>query len=351
MQKKNFYNFNLDELAEHLLALGHKRFRAQQLFRWVYERGITDFEEMSNLSKSFRAELPQLFNFQQPRLLKRWDSIDGTVKFLFDVGQGMAVESVVIPSKERRTLCVSSEVGCNLACKFCYTGKQKLKKRLTAAEIVGQYILVNKLLPENERVTNIVFMGMGEPLDNPEEVFRSIKIINSPWGLNFSRKKITVSTSGLVPLIPLIAESGSRLAVSLNAVDDATRDSIMPINKKWPIKELLAACKQYTQDTRDSVTFEYVLLAGVTDSIEAADKLFRLTKDIPCKLNIIPFNEHPGSGYFRPSEEQIVKFQNRLIALGAHVLRRKTMGKDINAACGQLTSANKKHCIEPVANL
>ncbi|MEK6555788.1 MAG: radical SAM protein, partial [Bdellovibrionota bacterium] len=207
--------------------------------------------------------------------------------------------------------------------------------------IVGQYIAAQKVLPEGQRISNIVFMGMGEPLDNPDNVFRSIEVFHEPSGFNLSRKKITVSTSGLVDLIPLVTKSKTRLAVSLNGSNDAVRSYIMPINKKWPIAELMKACKEHADETGDSVTLEYVLLKGVTDSIEDARELHRLTCNLPCKINIIPFNEHPGSGFTRPGEEAIRAFQNELIRLGSHVLRRKTMGRDIFAACGQLTSAFK----------
>lgn len=349
MELKSFYNYTLTELEDLLLGLGHKKFRAQQLWRWVYDQGITDCSQMLNLSKDFRESLPQIFDFSLPPILTKLVSRDGTMKFLFDVGEGNSVEAVMIPAKERRTLCVSSEVGCNLGCKFCYTGKQKLKRKLKAGEIIGQFIQVSKNLPEDERITNVVFMGMGEPLDNPEEVFKSILTLNSDLGIKLSRKKITVSTSGIVPLIPLVTQSGTRLAVSLNAADDKTRDEVMPINKRWPIKELLAASLEHARATKSSVTFEYVLLKGVTDSLTDADKLYHLTKRIPCKINLIPFNEHPGSGYRRPSEEQVDCFQARLIRLGAHVLRRKTMGEDIYAACGQLTSAAKNNFISSEA--
>jgi 23S rRNA (adenine2503-C2)-methyltransferase len=284
------------------------------------------------------------------------NSVDGTKKFLFDMGGGDTIETVMIPSRnDRYTLCVSSEVGCNMGCKFCFTGKQKMKRRLTTAEIVGQFLYVNDHQPENQKITNIVFMGMGEPLDNPDNVFRAIEILHSPWGLGLSRKKITVSTSGIVPLMPRITESGSRLAVSLNGVDDEVRTRVMPINARWPIAELMQACLDHCRASKDKVTFEYVLLKGVTDSLEDARRLYRLTLPIPCKINIIPFNEHPGSGFERPDEQRIVDFQNELMRLGAHVLRRKTMGRDIYAACGQLTSAYEKHpnrmSVEPINQL
>lgn len=342
MNKVNFYNFTLPKLEAFLTEKGYERFRAHQLFRWVYGQEVTDFSLMTNMSKGLREELAQIFEMKLPQMVSHLKSEDGTQKFLFDVG-GDTIESVLIPSDERLTLCVSSEVGCNMACRFCFTGKQKMKRRLSVGEIVGQYLLARRTLGEEGRITNIVFMGMGEPLDNPEAVFDSIENLHSPSGCNLSRKKITVSTSGIVPLMPLVTKSGTRLAVSLNGVNDEVRSSIMPINKKWPLAELLKACKEYCDETGDRVTFEYVLLKGVTDSLEDAHKLFRLTRDIPNKINIIPFNEHPGSGFERPEEKQIVAFQQELIKLGAHVLRRKTMGRDIFAACGQLRTAFKEH--------
>lgn len=341
-QPLNFYDLSLPELEEVLVSAGKQKYRAQQLFRWVYGLGVENFSDMTNLSKAFREELPQLFRFHLPEILTEHVSQDGTRKYLFNVGEGLSVEAVLIPSGERLTLCVSSEVGCNMACQFCYTAKQKLKRRLKVSEILGQFMRVNARLPDGQKVTNIVFMGMGEPLDNPDAVFKSIEILNSPWGLNFSRKKVTVSTSGIVPLIPKVSESGARLAVSLNGVNDEVRTKIMPINKRWPLKELLEACKEHTRVAKDRVTFEYVLLRGVTDSLEDARALYEITKDIPCKINIIPFNEHPNSGFERPFERSIVAFQNELIRLGSHVLRRKTMGRDIYAACGQLTTLAKK---------
>lgn len=336
---RNFYDHTMTELADLLQGGGKEKFRAQQLFKWVYEKKTTDFTQMSNLSKAFRAELPALFRFDLPKKVSELKSRDGTRKFLFDVGEGQTVEAVLIPGEERMTLCVSSEVGCNMACRFCFTGKQKLKKRLSAGQIVGQFLAAQESLAQDGlRITNIVFMGMGEPLDNPEAVFGAIEILCNDWGINFSRRKITVSTSGLVPLMPMITDAGVRLAVSLNAPNNEVRDFVMPINKKYPLEELLAACQAHARESGDRVTFEYVLLKGVTDSLENAREMWKTVRHIPCKINIIPFNEHPGSGFERPSDEAVRRFQNELIRLGAHVLLRKTMGRDIFAACGQLTS-------------
>lgn len=342
MQKQRFFDLSLEDLATALKAQGKQGFRSQQLFRWIYALQETDFAKMTNLSKDFRKEVAEMFDFTLPTILKVHKSVDGTTKFLFDVGNGKSVESVIIPSKGRLTLCISSEVGCNMACKFCYTGKQKLQRRLETWEIVGQFVQAARSLPPGQRLTNIVFMGMGEPLDNPDAVFTSIEILHSTWGYNLSRKRVTVSTSGIVPMMPRITQAGVRMAVSLNGVNDQVRSEIMPINKRWPLAELLQACRDHCAATGDKVTLEYVLLKGVTDSLQDARDLYRLTKDVPCKINIIPFNEHPGSGFFRPSEATIIRFQNELIRLGAHVLRRRTMGRDIYAACGQLTTAAPK---------
>ena len=335
----NFYDLSLKEVEATLVGRGKEKFRALQVFKWVYEKRVEDFASMTNVARAFRSELPAIFHFELPRKVSELKSRDGTRKWLFDVGQGMTVETVLIPNGERLTLCVSSEVGCNIACRFCYTGKQKLKRRLSAAQIVGQYLQAqDSLALDGMRVTNIVFMGMGEPLDNPDSVFKAIEILHQEGGVNFSRRKITVSTSGIVPHIPLVSAAGVRLAVSLNAPNDEIRDFVMPINRKWKTAELLSACRDYAAETGDRVTFEYVLLKDVTDRIEHARELYRLTRDVPCKINLIPFNEHPGSGFERPTSESVARFQAELMRLGAHVLLRKTMGRDIFAACGQLTS-------------
>ncbi len=336
MIKLNFFDLSLSDLKTFLLQRGYKNYCTQQLYKWTYQKSIFDFKKMTDLSKKARDKLSLLLHFKTPKLMETLKSLDGTEKFLFQTEEGFLYETVLIPSEKRWTLCLSSQVGCNMACKFCYTGKQKLRKRLTTSEIIGQYMVVNERIKPHSKITNLVFMGMGEPLDNQEAVFSSIEIFCESLGIGLSRKKITISTSGLASLIPKITEARVRLAVSLNSANNRLRDQIMPINRKWPIESLLKACKEHTRVSKQKVTFEYVLLKGVTDSLKDAYDLYYLTKNIPCKINIIPFNEHFQSGFLRPSEEKIDKFQRKLINLGAHVFRRKTMGKDIYAACGQL---------------
>ncbi|MBC7754756.1 MAG: 23S rRNA (adenine(2503)-C(2))-methyltransferase RlmN [Moraxellaceae bacterium] len=337
----NFYSFTLEDLQAYLKKFGKEKFRAQQIYKWVYESRVSNIDEMSNLSKDFRGELKNILNFDLPPVIKHLVSVDGTQKFLFDVKDGNTVEAVVIPSDDRLTLCISSEIGCNMACKFCFTGKQKLKRRLTADEIVGQFMQVHDSLQKEglgRRISNIVFMGMGEPLDNSDNVFKSIEVLHSQWGINLSLKKITVSTSGIIPEMYKVAQAKVRLAVSLNAYSDEVRSQVMPINNKYPLKDLLEECKRYYRATGEKITMEYVLLKGITDQVEHAQKLVKLLKDIPCKINLIPFNEHPGSGYERPSDETVQAFHTETMRLGAQTLLRRTMGRDIFAACGQLAT-------------
>ncbi len=343
--RPNFFDYTLSDLKSFFGAKNEKPFRASQLFKWVYQKQTLNPELMTDLSKDFRLNVQELLEIKLPEVVDHRISTDGTQKFLFDVGDGLTVETVMIPTESRKTLCVSSEVGCNLGCKFCYTGKEKLKKRLTAGQIVGQFIVVQNQLQSQglEGLSNVVFMGMGEPLDNPKAVFDAIAILNEPGGLNFSRKRITVSTSGLVPLIPLVTKSKAILAVSLNGSNDKVRSEIMPVNKKWPISQLMQACQLHIDETGDDVTFEYVLLKNVTDHIEHAHELSDLVKGMKCKVNLIPFNEHPGSGYYRPDDDQVRRFQNVLVKRRVQTYVRQTRGHDIYAACGQLNAVNKEH--------
>jgi 23S rRNA (adenine2503-C2)-methyltransferase len=340
---RNFYDLTLNELEDFLVKQGKQRFRAEQIFKWVYQKGVTDFKAMSNLAKDFCDEMSKLIEFRLPVVTEQLDSIDGTRKFLMEVEGGKNIEAVLIPNAERLTLCVSSEVGCAMGCRFCFTSKMGLMRRLNAAEIVGQFLNAAASLKDGRRITNIVFMGMGEPLDNVDNVTRAIEIIHNQMGIGFARRKITVSTSGLAPLIKNVADAGVRLAISLNATTNDIRDKVMPINRKYPLEVLLQACKDYVAQTGEMITFEYVLLKGVNDSVDDAHRIAKLTRGIPSKINLIPFNEHPDSGFTRPTSHSVHDFQKVLMDLGKHVLIRKTMGRDIFAACGQLRSEMEKH--------
>lgn len=330
----NFFDCTPTILQSLLQAFGKETFRAQQLFKWVYQKRIHDFEQMTNLSKDFRRELVDLIGFDIPAIVREQSSSDGTRKFLIQIKGGEAVESVLIPSDDRKTLCISSEVGCNLGCAFCFTGTTKLKQRLTVGQIVGQYLAVLDQKPGP--VSNVVFMGMGEPLDNADNVVKAIDILCDQSGIGLSRKRITISTAGIVPKIAEVTKARVRLAVSLNGANDEVRSKLMPVNRRWPIAELMGACKKHAEESGDRVTFAYVLIKGLTDSLKDAEALRRITKDVPCKINIIPFNPFPGSEFLRPSDQEVFAFHNRLQQLGTHVLYRRSKGTDILAACGQL---------------
>ena len=313
---KNFYDLTLKQLEDFLVIQGKQRFRAEQIFKWVYQKGVTDFKLMSNLAKDFCEEMSTLITFKLPKVTQQLDSVDGTRKFLMEVEGGKNIEAVLIPNGERLTLCVSSEVGCAMGCRFCFTSKMGLMRRLDASEIVGQYLNAAQSLNDGRRITNIVFMGMGEPLDNVDNVTRAIEIIHDQMGIGFARRKITVSTSGLAPLIKNVADAGVRLAISLNATTNEIRDQVMPINRKYPLEVLLQACRDYSVQTGEMITFEYVMLKGVNDSVDDAHRIAKLTKGIPSKINLIPFNEHPDSGFTRPASRDVFEFQKTLMGLG-----------------------------------
>ncbi len=331
-------------------ALGEPAFRARQLWHWVYHRGATDFEAMTSLSKGFRARLAAGFSVARPQIASAQVSEDGTRKWLLRFADGQEVETVFIPQEERGTLCISSQVGCTLTCRFCHTGTQRLVRNLSPAEIVGQIMLARDEVgewpasSEDRKITNIVLMGMGEPLYNFDNVAPAIKIAMDPEGLAFSRRKITLSTSGVVPAMARCGEElGVNLAVSLHAVSDAVRDVIVPLNKKYPIAQLLAACRAYpgTHNAR-RITFEYVMLKGVNDSLDDARALCELLRDIPAKVNLIPFNPWPGAPYECSRPEDIAAFSDLLFAAGLSAPVRTPRGRDILAACGQLKSASER---------
>ncbi len=345
--KTNLLNYDLPALTEYFQQIGQKPFRAKQVMRWIHQAGASSFDEMTDLAKALRAELQQHAELAVPALMTAQESQDGTRKWLLDVGTGNGVETVFIPELERGTLCISSQIGCALECTFCSTGRQGFNRNLSAAEIIGQLWWANKAMgvtPKNERViSNVVMMGMGEPLANFGNVVTALSIMLDDHGYGLSRRRVTVSTSGMVPQMDRLKEvMPVALAVSLHASNDAVRDEIVPLNKKYPLKELMAACQRYlVKAPRDFVTFEYVMLDGVNDKPQHARELLSLVKDVPCKFNLIPFNPFPNSGYNRSSNENIRVFREILQEAGLVVTVRKTRGDDIDAACGQLAGQVK----------
>jgi 23S rRNA (adenine2503-C2)-methyltransferase len=348
--KKNLIGLSREELAAELTLLGEKPFRAKQLWHWIYFRGETDFTEMTTLSKDLRETLAEHFELRRPRVVTEQLSEDGTRKWLLGTNDGNEVESVYIPEEDRGALCISSQVGCTLTCKFCHTGTQRLVRNLEPAEIVGQMMIARDTYgewpspPEGRMLSNIVMMGMGEPLYNYDAVARALKIIMDPEGVALSKRRITLSTSGVVPMMRRVGEElGVGLAVSLHAVRDDLRDILVPINKKYPIAELLSACRAYPgANNARRITFEYVMLKDVNDSTADAKELVRLLKGIPAKINLIPFNKWPGAEYECSSHHVIRKFSELLNENGLSAPIRVPRGRDIMAACGQLKSASER---------
>lgn len=332
-------NFSLEEL-KHLVdrGLDERDFRADQIFEWIYRHLVADFEDMTNLSKDLRAKLGQVSRICPIEFKGDHPSEDGTTKLTFKCDDNAVIETVLIPSESRNTLCVSSQVGCAMGCTFCYTAKMGLRRNLTAGEIVGQVVEARRLLTdEYGRIGNIVFMGMGEPLHNYDNVARAIHVLTDQLGLDFSKRRVTVSTSGLVPELKKLGEDTDvQLAVSLNGTTDEQRSRLMPVNDRWGIDELLQTLKDFPLEKRERITFEYVLIKGITDRPEDAQRLVELVRDIPSKVNIIPFNPHPKTPFETPTEARIDQFQQYLIDNNVHVLRRATRGRDSMAACGQL---------------
>jgi 23S rRNA (adenine2503-C2)-methyltransferase len=335
----NFYQLQLDEYFQ---GLGEKPFRAKQLMRWMHHFGVNDFEQMTDIAKPLREKLMREACIVPPTVSLEQISKDGTRKWLIDTGVGNGVETVFIPEDDRGTLCVSSQVGCALECTFCSTGRQGFNRNLTVAEIIGQLWIANKALghdPKGDRIlSNVVMMGMGEPLANFDNVVTALNIVLDDSAYGLSRRRVTVSTSGMVPAMDRLRdECPVALAVSLHAPNDKLRDEIVPINKKYPLKELMAACQRYLEKApRDFVTFEYVMLDGINDTLEHARQLLEVVKDVPCKFNLIPFNPFPNSGYDTSKPENIRRFRDVLMQAGYVVTTRKTRGDDIDAACGQL---------------
>ncbi|AVL70796.1 Ribosomal RNA large subunit methyltransferase N [Oligella urethralis] len=352
-EKQNLLGLDLDALSAELQAAGHKPFRAKQLLRWVHQRGEADFACMSDLAKDFRAELQNRYTVTTLTPIVDKISSDGTRKWLFDVGDNNAIESVFIPEDDRGTLCISSQAGCTVACPFCSTGYQGFNRNLTTAEIIAQLWYARAELLKNQSaartdgqlpveplrvISNVVMMGMGEPLLNYRELLPALKLMVEDNAYGLSRRRVTVSTSGVVPMMDRLAEDCPvALAVSLHAPNDDLRDRLVPLNKKYPLRELLAACNRYLAHApRDFITFEYIMLDGVNDSDQHADELIAIAKEVRCKLNLIPFNPFPQSGLKRSSNNRVRAFAERLQAAGVITTTRKTRGDDIDAACGQL---------------
>ncbi len=338
----NLLGLSGDELERYFAARGEKPFRARQLMQWIHQRGAVDFATMTDLSKALRQRLSEEAEIGMPRVLSRHDSDDGTVKWLFASGSGQAVETVFIPEPGRGTLCISSQVGCALDCAFCATGAQGFNRNLSSAEIIGQVRHAIGELPRRDNgdaaVTNVVFMGMGEPLANYRNVLSALELLVSDYAYGLSRRRVTVSTSGIVPHIDKLADDCNvSLAVSLHAPDDELRDELVPVNKLHPIGRLLDACWRYAARRANRfITFEYVMLRGVNDSLAQADQLAGLLSNRPAKVNLIPFNPFAGTRFARSSNDTILHFQNRLRRHGLVATTRRTRGDDIDAACGQL---------------
>ena len=360
----NLLNFNQPQLATWFAEQGEKPFRAKQLMRWMHRFGVQDFEQMTDIAKVLREKLARDTEITLPNVQLEQVSNDGTRKWLIGTDTANSIETVFIPEDDRGTLCISSQVGCALECTFCSTGRQGFNRNLSVSEIIGQLAIANRslrqepgydMLPADERIiSNVVMMGMGEPLANYDNVVTAMQIMLDDNAYGLSRRRVTLSTSGLVPAMDRLKEDCPvALAVSLHAPNDALRDEIVPINKKYPLKDLMAACNRYLEKApRDFVTFEYVMLDGINDTLEHAQQLIQLVKHVPCKFNLIPFNPFPNSGYGTSQPNHVRVFRDVLMQAGFVVTVRKTRGEDIDAACGQLagkvldkTKRSAKHIV------
>lgn len=334
---KNLRDYTYSELLELVKGLGEKPYRAEQLFGWLYKKNAPDIDSMTDISKAFRERLKGEFAINALKVVEVKESIDGTRKFLSELEDGSRIESVIIPETGRITLCVSSQAGCALNCRFCMTGTMGLTRNLTLSELTGQVSTALGLLKEGEQLTNIVLMGMGEPLNNYENVLKFIEILIDGKGYGFSHNKVTLSTAGVIPMIKRLAsDTNINLAVSLNATTDEVRTRLMPINKKYPLDELIDTLRHYPLRGRKSITIEYVLIKNVNDTPYDAKRLIKLLKGINCKINLIPFNPFPGSALQRPDKEAIDLFFKLLWESDYTVIIRESKGQDIDAACGQL---------------
>jgi len=331
---ESFFNLTLKELEMLLGACGNEKYRAKQLFKWVYNKLTFDFDLMTDISKGLRRVFKDIFVFEflTPENIEK--SKDGSSKFVFRTKDGHIIETVLMPEEDRTTLCISTQIGCKMGCRFCVTGKIGFIRDLTTAEIVSQLMTVKRII--GVRITNVVFMGMGEPLDNLRNVIRAIEIMGNPYGLNLSKRRITVSTSGLVDNLRLLPQKSCVIAISLNAADDEKRSYLMPINRIYPLDTIIEFARAYKPDKRSRITFEYVLIGDLNDSKEDGEKLAHLLSGVKCKINLIPYNESPYIPFKAPKDEKVLMFQKILLRNGFIATIRKSKGRDVCAACGQL---------------
>ncbi len=340
LDKKNLLGFTQQQLNELFSQMGEKPYRTRQLMQWIYKRHEFDFDNMLNLSKTLRGKLKSIANINLPNVVKQNFATDGVIKWVVGLGEHNNIEMVYIPEKDRGTLCISSQVGCALACTFCSTGMQGFNRNLSTAEIISQVLIASKYLDsQNKRISNVVFMGMGEPLLNEDAVYDACDLLLDDLAFGLSRRKVTISTSGVVPAMLRMADrTNVSLAISLHAPDDKLRSELVPINEKYPINELLDACKNYLKagDQERHILFEYVMLDRVNDSVDYANKLAKLLKGMSSKVNLIPFNPFPQTNYKTSKSSAIERFQDILHNSGIRTMTRRTRGEDVDAACGQL---------------
>ena len=339
---QNIKDYELDELKSKMTGIGEKTFRAEQIFKWIYSENVDTIDEMTNISIELRNKLKDNFELKRFKIIEKQKSKDGTIKYLFDLLDGNAIETVLMEYKYGKTICVSSQVGCKMGCKFCASTGISYIRNLSSGEILEQILKVEK--DENTKISNIVFMGIGEPLDNYDNVIKAVKIINDPKGLNIGARHISISTCGLVPKIYKLAEENLQctLSVSLHSTNNEKRSELMPVNRTYNIQELIKACKYYINKTKRRISFEYALVKGENDSIENSKELAKLLKGMICHVNLIPVNEIKKDGYKKSTNENIMKFRDDLNSRGIVATIRRELGSDIDAACGQLRRKNLK---------
>ena len=340
---KNIKDFNLDELQEELVSIGEKKYRAEQIFKWIYVEKVKEFDEMTNLSLELREKLKANYIMCNYKILRKQESSDGTKKYLFDVLDSNAIETVLMQYHHGKTICVSSQIGCKMGCKFCASTGVQFVRSLTAGEIVEQILAVEQDI--KDKISNVVFMGIGEPFDNYDNVMKAIKIINNQKGLNIGARHISVSTSGLVPKIYDFANEDLQctLSISLHATNDEKRSSMMPVNKRYSIEELMEACRYYIDKTNKRISFEYALAKDNNDNLDDAKELVKLLKGMLCHVNLIPINKIENGSYIKSTNENIIKFRDYLNDNGIVATIRRELGSDIDAACGQLRRKNLKN--------